>query len=62
MDVFLNNKRFILIRDINENDTHLQFRMNYIINEYNNNSLINLNDIIQKSKIERNKKFFNCKY
>jgi len=62
MDVFLNNKRFILIRDINENDTHLQFRMNYIINEYNNNSLINLNDIIQKSKIERNKKFFNCNY
>jgi len=62
MEVFLNNKRFILIRDINENDTHLQFRMNYIINEYNNNNLINLNDIIQKSKIERNKKFFNCNY
>ena len=42
MEVFLNNKRIILIRDINENDTHLQFRMNYIINEYNKQNNYNV--------------------
>jgi hypothetical protein len=62
MDITYDNKRFLLIRDVNENDTQLKFRMNYIINEYKKNNNIDLNNIIQKSKIERNKKFLKCNY
>jgi len=62
MDITFDNKRFLLIRDVNENDTQLKFRMDYIINEYKKNNNIDLNNIIQKSKIERNKKFLKCNY
>ena len=62
MDITFDNKRFLLIRDVNENDTQLKFRMDYIINEYKKNNNINLNNIIQKSKMERNKKFLKCNY
>lgn len=62
MDIIYDNKRFILIRDVNENDTQLKFRMDYIINEYKKNNNIDLNNIIQKSKIERNKQFLKCNY
>ncbi len=62
MDIIYDNKRFLLIRDVNENDTQLKFRMDYIINEYKKNNNIDLNNIIQKSKIERNKKFLKCNY
>jgi len=62
MDITYDNKRFLLIRDVNENDTQLKFRMDYIINEYKKNNNIDLNNIIQKSKIERNKKFLKCNY
>ena len=62
MDITCDNKRFLLIRDVNENDTQLKFRMDYIINEYKKNNNIDLNNIIQKSKIERNKKFLKCNY
>jgi hypothetical protein len=62
MDITFDNKRFLLIRDVNENDTQLKFRMDYIINEYKRNNNIDLNNIIQKSKIERNKKFLKCNY
>jgi len=62
MDITFDNKRFILIRDVNENDTQLKFRMDFIINEYKKNNNIDLNNIIQKSKIERNKKFLKCNY
>lgn len=62
MDIIYDNKRFILIRDINENDTQLKFRMDFIINEYKKNNNIDLNNIIQKSKIERNKQFLKCNY
>ena len=62
MDIICDNKRFLLIRDVNENDTQLKFRMDYIINEYKKNNNIDLNNIIQKSKIERNKKFLKCNY
>ena len=60
MDIIYDNKRFLLIRDVNENDTQLKFRMDYIINEYKKNNNIDLNNIIQKSKIERNKQFLKC--
>jgi len=62
MDITCDNKRFLLIRDVNENDTQLKFRMDYIINEYKKNNNIDLNNIIQKSKIERNKQFLKCNY
>ena len=62
MDIIYDNKRFLLIRDVNENDTQLKFRMDYIINEYKRNNNIDLNNIIQKSKIERNKQFLKCNY
>ena len=62
MDIIFDNKRFLLIRDVNENDTQLKFRMDYIINEYKKNNNIDLNNIIQKSKIERNKQFLKCNY
>ena len=62
MDITCDNKRFLLIRDVNENDTQLKFRIDYIINEYKKNNNIDLNNIIQKSKIERNKKFLKCNY
>ena len=62
MDITFDNKRFLLIRDVNENDTQLKFRMDYIINEYKKNNNIDLNNIIQKSKIERNKQFLKCNY
>tara|TARA_B100000945_G_C19898528_1_gene375035 strand:- start:46 stop:237 length:192 start_codon:yes stop_codon:yes gene_type:complete len=62
MDIICDNKRFLLIRDVNENDTQLKFRIDYIINEYKKNNNIDLNNIIQKSKIERNKKFLKCNY
>ena len=62
MDIIYDNKRFLLIRDVNENDTQLKFRMDYIINEYKKNNNIDLNNIIQKSKIERNKQFLKCNY
>tara|TARA_B100001029_G_C15015061_1_gene426798 strand:- start:440 stop:631 length:192 start_codon:yes stop_codon:yes gene_type:complete len=62
MDITFDNKRFLLIRDVNENDTQLKFRMDYIINEYKRNNNIDLNNIIQKSKIERNKQFLKCNY
>ena len=62
MDITYDNKRFLLIRDVNENDTQLKFRMDFIINEYKKNNNIDLNNIIQKSKIERNKKFLKCNY
>ncbi len=62
MDITYDNKRFLLIRDVNENDTQLKFRMDYIINEYKKNNNIDLNNIIQKSKMERNKQFLKCNY
>lgn len=62
MDIIYDNKRFLLIRDVNENDTQLKFRMDFIINEYKKNNNIDLNNIIQKSKIERNKQFLKCNY
>ena len=62
MDIIYDNKRFLLIRDVNENDTQLKIRMDFIINEYKKNNNIDLNNIIQKSKIERNKKFLKCNY